>query len=345
LQAFAYFCALAFLSLLGCTRVSQGNTVTNSSQPMQMRTQCLGRLLIDLPQDFEQTGGSDLELTFGLDKNFRRTKLQLLRLAASQPEFNSLVAKRIADFSTVEHSRSPTKNMLAASTNINRDAVLMRAFDEPGMLDYFKAIVMVKRNDAIAEFTTNINKGDNPEVIESKLLEVVSRTTFVAKANTTALRGSCFGPLLLDAGQDGESFTVAFKTPRMPDVLISFDINSLVAVSDGGLFKRLDSKSGILGQSGIGPASYRKRKVMIGDRPAEEVFFMTKERGHVVRQLTAEVVMDKPATFALPMIAISLSMGGQVGPEDYRDASMSEADAMAMWDAILKSIRPRPGAL
>jgi hypothetical protein len=336
--------ALIALAMMGCTNANQGIDMT-SAATTEMRTICLGRLLVDMPGDFEQTLGGDVELIYGLNKDFRRTKVQLVDATGGATQFNSTVSKQLAELRSVEHSRSSSKNMLAATRNVNSDTVLIRAYDEPGMLDYFKLTVIARKASAVVRFVSSINKGDNAESVEAKLLEVATRTSSSSSTSPGSAKGTCFGPLLIDAGQDGESFTVAFKTPRMPDVSISFDINSLVATSDGGLFKRLDKKSGLLAQGGIGPNSYRRRKVMMGERAAEEVFRTGKERDHVVRQFIAEVVMDKPATFAVPMIAITLSMGGQVGPEDYRDASMSEADATVMWNAILKSIRLRPGAV
>jgi len=61
--------------------------------------------------------------------------------------------------------------------------------------------------------------------------------------------------------------------------------------------------------------------------------------------LTAEALLRKPATFIEPSFAISMTMGGQLLSGEYVDASLSEQEAVAMWDAIIKSIRVRPGAV
>jgi Tle cognate immunity protein 4 C-terminal domain len=340
-----YWISVIVLTLAACTKISTGADVTANNAPTQMRTHCLGRLLLELPDDFEQTLGSDVEFTYGLDKSFRRTKIELSGVANRGSVLREAAAREIAKLTSLQHSRSASKNMLSMSRAPSADIVLIRAFDEPGMLEYLTAIAFVEKMSAVARIARHIDKGEPPESVEAHLLEVAARTTFIPNPSALKQKGTCFGPLLIDAGQDGESFTVAFKSSQMPDVKISFDINSLVATSDGGLFKRLDKKAGLLAQAGFGPNSYRKRDVKIDGRPAQEVSRTGKERDKVVRQFIAEVVMDKPATFAAPMIAINLSMGGQVGPEDYRDASMSEAAAMAMWESILKSIRLRPGAL
>jgi len=79
-------------------------------------------------------------------------------------------------------------------------------------------------------------------------------------------------------------------------------------------------------------------------RPGGELLIQGEDHGHVVRGFNAESLLMKPATFSTPLFAIDMSMGGQVGPE-YRDPSLSEPAALAIWDAIVKSIRLRPGAV
>ena len=69
-----------------------------------------------------------------------------------------------------------------------------------------------------------------------------------------------------------------------------------------------------------------------------------KDHDRIVRGFNAETLLAKPATFSTPSLAIEMRMGGQVGYE-YRDASLSQEAALALWDAIVKSIRLRPGAV
>jgi len=79
--------------------------------------------------------------------------------------------------------------------------------------------------------------------------------------------------------------------------------------------------------------------------PGEQLLSKGKDRGYVVRGFAAETLLLKPATFLAPSLAISMNMGGQVSSSEYRDASWSDDEAVAIWDAIVKSIRLRPSAL
>ena len=185
---------------------------------------------------------------------------------------------------------------------------------------------------------------DQLKAVEASAMSVVNRTVFVSDP-AKAGRGTCLGPLLIDAGQDGEWFTVSFKSKRMPDVLIEFSSNSLLAESDGGLLSRRAGKQSLLDKIGLRSDIIRRGKISIAGRAGEEILEKGKQHGKVMRLLTAEALLLKPATFTQPSFAISMTMGGQLQSGEYVDASMSEPDAIATWDAIIKSIRVRPGAI
>ena len=309
-----------------------------------MRTHCVGRYLIDLPADFEQMLASDVELTYGLDKNFRTVNVKVLRAAGPQPSFDSIVTKRASQLAAEYHFEAPSKSMLAFQQRLSDHIALVRSYESPRMLDSYRSEYFVQHGAAVAVFTDRVFTDEPTEPIEAKILKVVERTSFVPSPDKVG-RGACLGPLLIDAGQDGERFMLAFRSKSVPDVLIEVDMNSMLAKSDGGLLKRWDSKAGMLNKLDFHSTTLRRGKVAVGGMPGEELLNKGKEQGHVVRSFTAEALQTKPATFATPSLAISMNMGGQLESSDYVDASWSDDGAMAIWDAIIKSIRLRPGAV
>lgn len=50
--------------------------MTDSVVSASIQTHCLARFLIDLPDDFEPVG--DVELIYGLDKDYRKVKVEAL---------------------------------------------------------------------------------------------------------------------------------------------------------------------------------------------------------------------------------------------------------------------------
>jgi Tle cognate immunity protein 4 C-terminal domain len=336
---------VATLLVTGCERFSKDSSVdqTTSGLPA-MRTHCIGRFLIDLPSDFEQHLASYAELFYGLDKNFRKVNVEVVRAGGAQPSFDAIVSKRAAELAADEHFSSPSKSMLALQRRIDENTVLIRSYKSPRSLDSYVSEYIAQRGESSARFSSRVyTEGEAAEVVEARILKVVEQTRPVL-AFDDAGRGLCFGRLLIDAGQDGELFNLTFRSKSLSDVVIQIDMNSLVAKSDGGLLKRWDGNAGLLNKLDFQSSTLRRGKVAIAGLPSEELLSKGKEKGHEVRSFAAETLLSKPASFAAPLLAISMSMGGQVSGDDYRDASLSEREALALWDAIVRSIRPRPGA-
>lgn len=344
LQLAAFAACFVAVSLTGCDRILKESTLDKTASLPAMRTHCVGRYLIDLPADFEQMLASDVELTYGVDKNFRTVNVKVLRAAGPQPLFDSIVSRRAAELAAEHHFEAPSKSMLASRQRFNDNTELIRSYKSPDMLGSYRSEYYAQHGAAVAVFAGRVYTDEQPDPIEAKILKVVKRTSFVPSPDKAG-HGTCLGPLLIDAGQDGERFVLAFRAKSVPDVLIEINMNSMLAKSDGGLLKRWDSKAGMLNKLDFQSSTLRRGTVAVGGMPGEELLSKGKEHGHVVRGFTAEALQTKPATFSTPSLAISMNMGGQLESSDYVDASWSDEGAMAIWDAIVKSIRPRPGAV
>lgn len=338
--------ACIFVTLLatGCEKPSRDTPMIQKSSAA-MRTHCVGRYLIDLPDDFEQHPASYAELFYGLDKNFRKVNLEIVRAGGTQPSLDALVNKRAAELAADDHFSSPSKSMLALKRKVNDNTVLIRSYDSPRGVDSFVSEYIAQVGQPIARLWSRVySEGEAAEVVEARLLTVVKQMR-PASSVDTAGRGVCLGGLLADADQDGEILSLTFRSEKLADVVIQIDINSMLAKSDGGLLKRWDNNSGLLNKLDFQSSTLRRGKVQIGPMAGEELLSTGKDKGHLVRGFSAETLPLKPSTFAAPTFAISMNMGGQVAGDDYRDASLSEMDSLALWDTIIKSIRLRPGAV
>jgi Tle cognate immunity protein 4 C-terminal domain len=340
------FLAALLVSVLasGCDKTLKESPLDKTTSLLTMRTHCVGRYLIDLPAEFEQLLSSEVELIYGLGKDFRKVNVMLVRAAGSVPSFDRIVAKRAMELATEPHRRSESKGMLALRRTIDTKTSLIRSYEDPGMIEYLKAEVFAERGVAVGVFKTDIFKGEVPEVVESKVLSIVQKTGFLSAPDQPG-RGTCLGSLLIDANHDGEIFSVAFRAASRPDAFIKIDMNSMLAKSDGGLLKRWDSKAGMLNKLNFESSSIRRGEIALGGNSGEELLLKGKDHGHTVFGFTAELLQTKPATFAIPSFAIDMNVGGQIPSSEYVDASWSQVEALAIWDAIVKSIRLRPGAI
>ena len=335
------------LLMVGCEDSREGKTVTEPFAMPPMPTICVGRHLIDLPVELQLRG--DVDLYYGLGNDFKRVKVQVLRAAVEPGALEVLAAAQIAELVRRYDSDTPSKNYLSEQRRIDETTVLIRAHAEPTMMGYYKAIVVARVGEAIGMFSANVYKNDKPEDIEAKVLAVVQKTSYMADP-TEQKKGTCIGPLVIDAGQDGERFDFGTRGTKHIDLSFELSINSLLAETDGGLLARVDSKANILKKLGSNPTVLRRGKVTIAGRPGEEL--SNEEKGpeeKIRRRFAAETLLTKASTFAEPRIAVGMFMGGQIdtgkNESPYVDPSINKKDSLALWDSIIKSIRPRAGAI
>ena len=340
-----FFVASALLALGACD-VNKGNDVTASASSLPLRTICLGRYVIDVPVEIELRG--DVELVYGLDKNFKTVRVEVLRSAGAAATFESEVAAQLAELTRDYDAATPSKNMLARQQRIDKDTVLVLGHQEPTMMGYYRVLVIARIGESIALFRADVFKQNKPEDIESRVLAVAGHTRYVPEARPQG-KGTCIGPLIIDAGQDGERFNVGAKGTAHADLSLSFSINSMLAETDGGLFKRVDDKASVLTKLGAGGSTLRRGTITMAGRRAEELVDEYKEEGKAVRLFVAETLLMAPSTLSEPRVHIEMSIGGRIKAGENKavfvDPSLGKAESMAVWDAVVRSVRLRPGSV
>lgn len=344
-QAFMTIAALA-MTVVNYTYAGTGLFMRETIQLPAMRTHCIGRYLIDLPEEYAMTSGSELELYYGLGKDFKRIKVQVPSQWSDQPALTKTIRKATIDLETDQHFKSLSKSMLAEFKEIDKQMALIRAYSSPHTLTSFELSLFAQRGNAVIQY---INKKyssseESIDYFESQLIKAAQSTTY-ASTPESASRGTCLGSAVIDAKQDGEVFRISFLSKQHPDVKIAIDMNSLPEKGDGGLLQRVDSKAGTLRLLDFSSSTLRRGKRPIAGRPGEELLDTGKDKGKVVRYFVAETLVTEPSSPVRPVIAISMNMGGQDKDGEYIDPSLSEREALAWWDAIVGSIRLRPGAL
>lgn len=319
------------------------------TQPLpQLRTVCVGRVLLDLPVDIELKG--DVELYYGLDKDFDTAMVEPLKQGADQQAFEKYVAERIAELTRDYNAKAPSKNMLAATRKIDDQTVMILVNKE--IRDAYVVEALIRRGQTIGRVKRDVyhnsdlgGEDDDPRDIETKVLALAQRITAVGDDPARVGKGTCIGGLLIDADFDGEVFHMGARSSRYPDLTFGVDMNSFIAKSDGGMLKRVARKADLVEALGASGTDLRRGKVTMAGRAAEELVSEVKERGKVIRNFAGETLLLKPSSFGEPQISVDMSMGGQRPDGVYVDPSFSAADSLKLWDAIIKSIRPRPGAI
>lgn len=335
----------SLLSFDACD-VNKGSNVSASASSLPLQTICLGRYVAAIPLELGLRG--DVELVYGLDKNFRTVKVEVLRSDGDVATFESAVAAQLAELTRSFDADTPSKNMLAKQHRVNKDTVLVLEHREPTMLGYYRVLVIARIGGAIALFKADVFKQNKPEEVESGVLAVAERTRYMSDPQQQG-KGTCIGPLIIDAGQDGERFNVGAKGVAHADLSLSFSINSMLTETDGGLLKRVGNKAGVLTKLGAMSSMVRRGSTNLAGRRAEELVDEDSEEGKAVRLFVAETLLTAPSTLSEPRVHVEMSLGGRIkageNKSEYVNPSLSKAESLAVWDAIIKSIRLRPGSV
>ncbi len=340
-----YLIIFMLIAATASALAGKGLLVKDNIEPPKMRTHCIGRYQIDLPEEFTKTPDSHVTLYFGLDKNFETVEIQNPRERGEIPALSRLVGAEKAELLADEDSRFPSKTRLAAAKELDRNSVLVVAYDSPYLIDSLELSLFVQRGEAIArlkneKFSDEVNSTALSHY-ESQLVRIASNTRYVATPQQAG-RSSCLGTLAIDDKQDGEVYSVSFLSEKHPDIVISINMNSLTEKGDGGLLARVSGKAALLRALDFSSSTLRKGKRKIAGRPGEELLDEGKQEGKIQRYFVAETLVTEPSSLNRPVIAINMSMGGQDRKtRAYVDPSLSEKEALIWWDSIVDSIRLR----
>lgn len=316
------------------------------SDPVQlpaMQTHCIGRYLIDIPAGFDLSEGSDLQLYYGLGKDFDTVGVHSLRKTGSKPSLKDLFDEDVGHLEKSQHFKSSSKNMLQATKESDDRTFIVQAYSGPRSTDSLNVRLYAERGESIIKLEGKKYGNEPPsalEAIQARLLKIASNTRH-ATTPAEVKSGTCLGNAVIDDSQDGEVFTLYFESDKHPDIVISIDMSSLPKTGDGGLLRRVDNNAGMLRMLDVSSSTLRRGKRTMAGRQGEELLDAGKERDRVVRLFAAETLVTEPSSLTRPVVAVSMRMGGQIEGGAYVDASLSEREAMAWWDAIVGSIRIR----
>jgi hypothetical protein len=130
------------------------------------------------------------------------------------------------------------------------------------------------------------------------------------------------------------------------EVLITYWVNALAPNPDPSLLARWDQNRSALAQLGPGmPAVLRRGAVSLaGMAGSEELLTRAQVNGRFVFQFNAESRRPRPA-LATPLLSLTLDTEPTGRPENWPKPGWDEAQALAAWDAVVHSLRPRAGAV
>lgn len=325
-------------------------------EPMQpMRQHCAGRHQISLPESFRiEHAGSSATFYFGHDADFETVEFQVVDEGVEAEEFAHLVGARSAEIAA-ETNEKTAGPMLLAHEELGDDTILLR-YHRNEISDRSHVHEVHRLVDGAHVFLRADSYKGLMAPVEARLKALASRVGAVPQSGDIA--GFCIGPVAIEAGNDYEVATIRYRDARLRhrDVVVEVEL---------GTFSRDDAEPRLVRRAegnfmglGFRPKALRKGAARLAGMPAEEWLGRERIEERSEHVFAIESYPDAPG-LASPTIQVTLGTGGVLPPPvsalpPYRrpaatavwggepvTASLTDDEAVALWDAVTRSLQPR----
>ena len=367
-----FFTCLLLGSVAGCTtfkQPSEQEKQTVHELTSNMRTWALGRGLIDLPASW--TGGGDVKLYYGLGADHASVEVRVLGEGVTRERFDAAVYERASRIASVKNYNHSDVSMLVSAKVVTAQHRLLQYYESVEIADWFVHESHLLIGDVYVMLRADSFNG-NTAPVEDRLLKL-SKEIFKVTPETAGA-GFALGSIVIRSHHDQEIASFDFSPPAS-DVSLSIYINALSPDDEERLHVRTP-KDGQIFLAGD-YENLRARKITLAGMQAEESLIGFSDDTHRQILFVSENYRDNPS-LARPGMSIRLSAGGMKGeavdPNESEDLvrwtlpqfankgyelplwqqpaspepvnpSLTDYEAMAVWDAILKSVRIRYGSV
>jgi len=371
-QLTVFFACLVLGSLTACTNFKQPSEQEKhnvSEMTTHMRTWALGRGLIDLPANW--TGGGDVKLYYGLGADHSSVEVRVLGEGVTQQRFDAALNERSHRIAAIKNYKLSDVPMLVSAVRLSPQSVTLQYFESTELPDTFVHEFHLLVDDAYIMLRAESYDGETAPV-EARLLKLSKEIFKVAPENAGA--GFALGPIVIRSHHDQEIASFDFSPPAS-DVSLSIYINALSPDDDERLHVRTPKDTQIFLAGDY--ENLRAGKITLAEMQAEESLIGFSDDTHRQILFVSENYRADPS-LSRPAMSLRLSAGGmKTGPDDPNEPedlvrwtlpqfankgydlplwqqpaspepvnpSLTDYEAMAVWDAILKSVRIRYGAV
>ncbi|WP_455930005.1 T6SS immunity protein Tli4 family protein [Pseudomonas fluorescens] len=371
-QLTVFFAFLVLGSLAACTAFKQPSEQEKynvSGMTTHMRTWALGRGLIDLPANW--TGGGDVKLYYGLGADHSSVDVRVLGEGVTQQRFDAALNERAHRIAAIKNDEMQDASMLVSAVRLSPQSVTLQYFESTELPDTFVHEFHLLAGDAYVMLRAESYNG-NTAPVEARLLKLSKEIFKVAPENAGA--GFALGPVVIRSHHDQEIASFDFSPPAS-DVSLSIYINALSPHDDERLHVRTQKDTQIFLAGDY--ENLRAGKITLAEMQAEESLIGFSDDTHRQILFVSENYRAAPS-LSRPAMSFRLSAGGmKTGPDDPNEPedlvrwtlpqfankgydlplwqqpaspepvnpSLTDYEAMAVWDAILKSVRIRYGSV
>jgi hypothetical protein len=305
-----------------------------SSYTEKMTTHCVGRFLIDVPQKATLSEGS-----YGLRIASLKTKtISPLPQAELLRKLDAALTQRAAMLAHQPRELGDeTKFFARYQPSGNTHSIRYAKGDGDEVMDGY-----VVTDGRVFELQTSAIGEGRIKELNDFLLEVAPTLRARENSEIPTTPGFCFnGGLVTMNPKRGENASWGWTLDGHPDVYFGISIRSNGDKVEPGRLDREVEVIKELGELISDVRTLRKRRLLVGGMKAQE--WSVVLTGDALEYNLEIEIPSAPNDNAAPSITMSLRAGGH--NKDGKVApSLTEGEALALWDAVVPTLRLRPGA-
>lgn len=300
-----------------------------------MKTVCFGRYLVDVPQK--------AEFALGFAESDVVTIESVERPMPTEAGFRNKLAIRETELRALKHDTEGTRLRGVSEIMGNRGKIFLYREDaEDDIMTVVEA--MVRQDQGSAEWFLKYRTSDeNVAEVKHEVEEIGASIRPRLAAEIPTVPGACIRNSLLNrTPKYGEEFAGGAQIEDLSWTLSLRSETSKPYKPAERLIKRATDAID-LGGAGSAVKILRKREITLDGRQGEE--FVAVYQGNGVASLSAKLELYGDGTYKVPTLRLTMD-ANRLSPPNPNDKRifLSDDEALAVWDAVLKSLRPRPGA-
>lgn len=296
-------------------------------------TFCMGRFLIDVPAGSRLSGG-----------NYKYDFIRIEPVKATTYEEFATEVDRIESTLRSAKNEKTQKSMLLQSVQPGNDTRILASWKADFSTAQINVLGYRWINGSRFLFEDDVG-GSKQEFGMNRMQEALSRLRPRADTDIPSDPGFCFaGGFVANPRWRNEEASLDIDIAGHPDAFVSVWIYPLASHKhDRPLLERMGGMTGFLANLATSVRVLRKGDREVGPYPGQEHLASAPGsngmRGHAfVWETQGDGTLDTPA------IKIELTTGYHDGKGNQQKTSLTDKEAMKLWDDILDSFRLRPVA-
>jgi len=348
--------ACVVLCLSACHKIeplTPQEHITVTELTALLKPRCVGRFLIDMPMDALSAGRTEVE---GITIEARKMTHEAYRTAMDERSKKLNTTKSIDGFRYV-YADGEIEGIKDSRYFISLGKIY--ATDSERLIEAYKwdrgyqIKLQISASDAknSTYFKDMPSVRDDPDMTNApeRTRRVVSMLGLIRGSEDDEMPaepGICFmGGFLPGKATAQETVSASFLLHDMHDVGFRVETDSGIHESDT-LLQRTDMNAAIKASDG---QTIRKGQIELqGIQQAEEWLSDGLTGANVRGHYFILEANSKIGSSATPMVRLDMDNGGRLpgidGDRQLTQASLTEGEAVTLWDAVSRSLRPRPNA-